>query len=84
MLLLFNFTRLLGPHLNISHWAPNWPGRPCSEPAAAANKYADALTALRNGLRDPNGALVSWDASLVNPCTWFYVTCDGSNRVIRL
>ncbi|KAG2626709.1 hypothetical protein PVAP13_3KG376100 [Panicum virgatum] len=55
-----------------------------SEPAAAANKDADALTALRNGLRDPDGALASWDASLGNPCTWFYVTCDGSNRVIRL
>ena len=55
-----------------------------SEPAAAANKYADALTALRNGLRDPDGALASWDPSLVNPCTWFHVTCDGSNRVIRL
>ncbi|RLM98313.1 somatic embryogenesis receptor kinase 2-like [Panicum miliaceum] len=51
---------------------------------AAANKDADALTALRSGLKDPDGALASWDPSLVNPCTWFHVTCDGSNRVIRL
>ncbi|KAG2618480.1 hypothetical protein PVAP13_3NG079612 [Panicum virgatum] len=52
--------------------------------AAAANKDADSLTALRNGLKDPGGALASWDPSLVNPCTWFHVTCDGSNRVILL
>ncbi|CAN6337245.1 unnamed protein product [Urochloa humidicola] len=51
---------------------------------AAANKDADALTALRGGLKDPDGALNSWDPTLVNPCTWFYVTCDGDNRVIRL
>ncbi|CAN6327802.1 unnamed protein product [Urochloa humidicola] len=56
-------------------------------PAAAGtvgNKDADALTALRGGLKDPDGALNSWDPTLVNPCTWFYVTCDGDNRVTRL
>ncbi|CAN6359666.1 unnamed protein product [Urochloa humidicola] len=53
-------------------------------PPAAANKDADALTALRGGLKDPDGALNSWDPTLVNPCTWFYVTCDGDNRVTRL
>ncbi|CAL4901384.1 unnamed protein product [Urochloa decumbens] len=52
--------------------------------AAAANKDADALSALRGGLKDPDGALNSWDPNLVDPCTWFYVTCDGDNRVIRL
>ncbi|KAF8719419.1 hypothetical protein HU200_024132 [Digitaria exilis] len=57
------------------------------EPAAAGvarNTDMDALTALRNGLQDPDGALKSWDTTLVNPCTWFYITCDGDNRVIRL
>jgi len=28
--------------------------------------------------------LQSWDPTLVNPCTWFHVTCDGQNRVIRV
>ncbi|OEL28445.1 Somatic embryogenesis receptor kinase 1 [Dichanthelium oligosanthes] len=51
---------------------------------AAADKDADALTALRRGLHDPDGALASWDPTLVNACTWFYVTCDGNNRVTRL
>ena len=31
---MFNFTRLLGPHLSILHWAPNWPGRPWDRPPA--------------------------------------------------
>ncbi|RCV17166.1 hypothetical protein SETIT_3G197900v2 [Setaria italica] len=47
---------------------------------AAASKDADALTSLRNGLKDPDGALKSWDPTLVNPCTWMSVTCDGDNR----
>ncbi|OEL28443.1 Somatic embryogenesis receptor kinase 2 [Dichanthelium oligosanthes] len=55
------------------------------EPVAAANRDVDALTALRKGLRDPDGALTNWDPSLVHdPCTWFHVTCDGANRVTRL
>nr|CAB3464877.1 unnamed protein product [Digitaria exilis] len=57
------------------------------KPAAAGvarNTDMDALTALRNGLQDPDGVLKSWDTTLVNPCTWFYITCDGDNRVIRL
>jgi hypothetical protein len=52
--------------------------------AAAASKDVDALTALRGGLKDPDGALQSWDPALVNPCTWMYVTCDGDDRVTRL
>uniref|UniRef100_J3M8E2 Leucine-rich repeat-containing N-terminal plant-type domain-containing protein n=2 Tax=Oryza brachyantha TaxID=4533 RepID=J3M8E2_ORYBR len=49
--------------------------------AAAANQEGEALTAFRKGLRDPNGALASWDPNLVNPCTWGRLTCDDDNRV---
>ncbi|KAK1583620.1 hypothetical protein Q3G72_025610 [Acer saccharum] len=26
----------------------------------------------------------SWDPTLVNPCTWFHVTCNNDNSVIRV
>ncbi|KAL6853531.1 hypothetical protein ACP4OV_019560 [Aristida adscensionis] len=51
---------------------------------AGANSDGDALAALRRSLRDPGGALQSWDTNLVNPCTWFHVTCDAGSRVTRL
>ncbi|CAM0883158.1 unnamed protein product [Alopecurus aequalis] len=51
---------------------------------AGANSEGDALSALRRSLRDPGGVLQSWDPTLVNPCTWFHVTCDRDNRVTRL
>ncbi|KAG6709836.1 hypothetical protein I3842_06G152300 [Carya illinoinensis] len=44
----------------------------------------DALNALKNSLDDPIGVLQSWDATLVNPCTWFHVTCDSDNSVTRI
>ncbi|KAG2706509.1 hypothetical protein I3843_05G094800 [Carya illinoinensis] len=49
-----------------------------------ANLEGDALYALRRAVKDPNGVLASWDPTLVDPCTWFHVTCDGDNRVTRL
>ncbi|KAJ4750956.1 Leucine-rich receptor-like protein kinase family protein [Rhynchospora pubera] len=52
--------------------------------AAAANSEGDALSALRRSLSDPGGVLQSWDPTLVNPCTWFHVTCDRDNHVTRL
>ncbi|KAL6841223.1 hypothetical protein ACP4OV_028741 [Aristida adscensionis] len=56
-----------------------------SPPVARANEEGDALQALRRGVEDPGGALASWDANLVNPCTWSYVTCDdATNLVLRL
>jgi hypothetical protein len=52
--------------------------------ARASNEEGDALYALRQRLKDPNGVLESWDPTLVNPCTWFHVTCDQAGRVVRL
>lgn len=49
-----------------------------------ANVEGDALYALRRSVKDPENVLESWDPTLVDPCTWFHVTCDGDNRVTRL
>ncbi|XP_022763750.1 BRASSINOSTEROID INSENSITIVE 1-associated receptor kinase 1-like [Durio zibethinus] len=50
----------------------------------AGNAEGDALNALKTGLSDPNNVLQSWDATLVNPCTWFHVTCNSENSVTRV
>lgn len=49
-----------------------------------ANMEGDALYALRRAVKDPQNVLQSWDPTLVDPCTWFHVTCDSDNRVTRL
>ncbi|KAL3680260.1 hypothetical protein R1sor_023216 [Riccia sorocarpa] len=49
-----------------------------------ANNEGDALHALRQALFDPSQVLQSWDPSLVNPCTWFHVTCNTENNVVRV
>ncbi|XP_059656595.1 leucine-rich repeat protein 1-like [Cornus florida] len=49
-----------------------------------ANLEGDALYALRRAVNDPQNVLQSWDPTLVDPCTWFHVTCDSDNRVTRL
>ncbi|XP_021745727.1 leucine-rich repeat protein 1-like [Chenopodium quinoa] len=49
-----------------------------------ANLEGDALYALRRSVIDPGNVLQSWDPTLVDPCTWFHVTCDHHNRVTRL
>ncbi|KAJ4884364.1 Somatic embryogenesis receptor kinase 1 [Raphanus sativus] len=51
---------------------------------ASANLEGDALHTLRVTLVDPNNVLQSWDPTLVNPCTWFHVTCNNENSVIRV
>ncbi|WCJ26782.1 somatic embryogenesis receptor-like kinase 1 [Euphorbia peplus] len=48
------------------------------------NIEGDALYALRRSVKDPELVLQSWDPTLVDPCTWFHVTCDSQNRVTRL
>uniref|UniRef100_A0A1D1YEZ3 Somatic embryogenesis receptor kinase 1 n=1 Tax=Anthurium amnicola TaxID=1678845 RepID=A0A1D1YEZ3_9ARAE len=55
-----------------------------ASPALSTNPEGEALHALRERLKDPRNVLQSWDPTLVNPCTWFHVTCDDHNRVIRL
>uniref|UniRef100_A0A0D9W5R7 non-specific serine/threonine protein kinase n=1 Tax=Leersia perrieri TaxID=77586 RepID=A0A0D9W5R7_9ORYZ len=49
-----------------------------------ANTEGDALYSLRQSLKDANNVLQSWDPTLVNPCTWFHVTCNPDNSVIRV
>ncbi|CAL1352692.1 unnamed protein product [Linum trigynum] len=50
----------------------------------ASNAEGDALNALKTNLADPNNVLQSWDPTLVNPCTWFHVTCNSENSVTRV
>ncbi|XP_009798575.1 BRASSINOSTEROID INSENSITIVE 1-associated receptor kinase 1-like [Nicotiana sylvestris] len=50
----------------------------------SANIEGDALNALKTNLADPNNVLQSWDPTLVNPCTWFHVTCNSENSVTRV
>ncbi|KAH8507865.1 hypothetical protein H0E87_010136 [Populus deltoides] len=52
--------------------------------SSADAKLSDALRNLRVNLQDPNNVLQSWDPTLVNPCTWFHVTCNNDNSVIRV
>ncbi|KAL3638929.1 protein kinase superfamily [Castilleja foliolosa] len=35
-------------------------------------------------LHDPDNVLQSWDPELVNPCTWFHVTCNSEDSVIKV
>ncbi|XP_022927884.1 leucine-rich repeat protein 2-like [Cucurbita moschata] len=53
-------------------------------PVISTNSEGNALHALRRRLSDPTNVLQSWDPTLVNPCTWFHVTCDSDSHVIRL
>ncbi|KAL3621091.1 hypothetical protein CASFOL_036003 [Castilleja foliolosa] len=52
--------------------------------ALSTNSEGNALHSLRTRLSDPNNVLQSWDPTLVNPCTWFHVTCNSDNHVVRL
>uniref|UniRef100_A0ACD5TGC4 Uncharacterized protein n=1 Tax=Avena sativa TaxID=4498 RepID=A0ACD5TGC4_AVESA len=51
---------------------------------ADSSPDAVALQALRSGLQDPDGALKNWDPDLVDPCTWFHISCDDNLRVTRI
>ncbi|RAL39584.1 hypothetical protein DM860_003117 [Cuscuta australis] len=53
-------------------------------PLVSGNTEGDALNALKSNLADPNNVLQSWDPTLVNPCTWFHVTCSTDNSVTRV
>jgi hypothetical protein len=43
----------------------------------------DILYKQRLAWYDPNN-LKSWDPTLVNPCTWFHITCNMDNSVVRV
>ncbi|XP_059297101.1 BRASSINOSTEROID INSENSITIVE 1-associated receptor kinase 1-like isoform X3 [Lycium ferocissimum] len=70
VLVIWVFLCLIGLLLNLSH--------------VAGNTEGDALNALKTNLADPNSVLQSWDPTLVNPCTWFHVTCNNENSVTRV
>ncbi|KAK8937116.1 Somatic embryogenesis receptor kinase 2 [Platanthera zijinensis] len=55
-----------------------------SHPLLLCLQTGEALHSLRTHLSDPTNVLQSWDPTLVNPCTWFHITCNTQNRVIRL
>ncbi|GLJ16795.1 hypothetical protein SUGI_0289310 [Cryptomeria japonica] len=49
-----------------------------------ASAEGDALIDVKKMLHDPQNVLESWDPSLVNPCTWFHVTCNNNQHVTRV
>ncbi|GER47262.1 BRI1-associated receptor kinase [Striga asiatica] len=49
-----------------------------------SNTEVDSLHKLKQSLKDPNGVMLSWDPSLVNPCTWFHIDCNNNYAVIRI
>ncbi|KAK2993599.1 hypothetical protein RJ640_030906 [Escallonia rubra] len=48
------------------------------------NSEGDALNVWKSQLGDPYNVLQSWDPTLVNPCTWFHITCNNENSVVRV
>ncbi|TVU25301.1 hypothetical protein EJB05_27793, partial [Eragrostis curvula] len=48
------------------------------------NPEGDILFMQRAAWQQPITALDSWDPTLINPCTWVYVTCDNESHVTRL
>ncbi|WCJ26783.1 somatic embryogenesis receptor-like kinase 1 [Euphorbia peplus] len=52
--------------------------------AIECNSEGDALNTWKQQLKDPYNTLQSWDPTLVNPCTWFHVSCNANNSVIRV
>nr|XP_043630070.1 LRR receptor kinase SERK2-like [Erigeron canadensis] len=56
----------------------------CSLSGVYGNSEGDALYAFKKQLTDRNNVLQSWDPTLVNPCTWFHVTCNSENSVTRV
>ncbi|XP_054794300.1 BRASSINOSTEROID INSENSITIVE 1-associated receptor kinase 1-like isoform X1 [Prosopis cineraria] len=50
----------------------------------SGNAEGDALNAWKTNLADPNDVLQSWDPTLINPCTWFHVSCNSNNSVTHV
>ncbi|KAL3632689.1 hypothetical protein CASFOL_025673 [Castilleja foliolosa] len=56
-----------------------------SLPIVYADYQVDALYAFKQMITDdPGGVTQSWDGSLVDPCTWFHITCDSDKRVTKI
>ncbi|GMP39090.1 hypothetical protein CsSME_00010064 [Camellia sinensis var. sinensis] len=51
---------------------------------ASGNAEVDALNVLKTNLADPKNVLHSWNATPVNPCTWFHITCNSENSVTKV
>ncbi|KAG2562172.1 leucine-rich repeat protein 1-like [Panicum virgatum] len=51
---------------------------------ASCNSEGDILYKQRQEWKDRYNVLESWDPTLVNPCTWFHITCNNDNSVIRV
>ncbi|KAG0529910.1 hypothetical protein BDA96_05G138100 [Sorghum bicolor] len=51
---------------------------------ASCSTEGDILYKQRLAWKDPKNVLRSWDPKLANPCTWFHVTCNNDNSVIRV
>ncbi|XP_074303313.1 leucine-rich repeat protein 1-like [Silene latifolia] len=52
--------------------------------AVNGNVEVDALHEWRQIVSDPNNVMQSWDPTLINPCTWFHITCNQDNSVTRV
>ncbi|KAL3623843.1 hypothetical protein CASFOL_032659 [Castilleja foliolosa] len=48
------------------------------------NPEVEALTAIRECLVDPHGALSNWDEDSADPCSWSLITCNSDNLVTAL
>lgn len=57
----------------------------CSKNSAEAKGFSvcagDALKAVQASLTGSGQAFVTWDITLVTPCTWINVACDSQNNV---
>ncbi|KAF7124118.1 hypothetical protein RHSIM_Rhsim12G0097600 [Rhododendron simsii] len=51
---------------------------------AECNSEVDGLYAWKIVLVDPNNVLQSWDPTVKSPCTWFHITCNSLNSVVRV
>ncbi|KAG8089877.1 hypothetical protein GUJ93_ZPchr0011g27000 [Zizania palustris] len=50
----------------------------------SCNTEGDILYSQRQAWKDPIGVLESWDPTLATPCSWYHITCNNNNSVIRV
>uniref|UniRef100_A0A0E0J2C3 Leucine-rich repeat-containing N-terminal plant-type domain-containing protein n=1 Tax=Oryza nivara TaxID=4536 RepID=A0A0E0J2C3_ORYNI len=76
-------TRVMGAHSSAAA-AALFTGFLALATLVSCNTEGDILYAQRLAWKDPFNVLQSWDPTLVNPCTWFHVTCNNNNSVVRV